>query len=180
MNLFVLITNVLTVAVCAIVLSGCGHEGLTIPVAPPETTSAPQITATSAPTPVPTVSVTYFSKSRTVTPNSGQPTKTYTATGYCAVVNSQTFCWDDGVKTITFIGGAVGHYTYWGLSCNGTCATDVAASPVLTDQSFTNHILTGVTISGVLSGSPTTVSCTDNAGVYDCGTFSIDTNQSPF
>lgn len=190
MTLFTILIDALTLVVCAIAVSGCGQElAVSAPTPNPTPVETPAVVAatptaspTASPTPAP-ISVTYYSKGHTVTPNAGQPTKTYTATGYCTVISTKTFCWDDGIHTINYPGfpPVTGYYTYWGLSCNGTCTTDAALAPVLTDMTFINQIMTGVSINSVLTtGTPTTVSCSNNSGVYDCGSFSIDTNQSPF
>lgn len=201
MNILGLIIEGVTIFVCAMAATGCGKASeVNLPFTPTEiTTEAPEKTteaepnvvsvtndptptATATATPTPTVSVTYYSLTHTVSPNGGQAFKTYTATGYCLIYNSETYCWDDGIHVINFIGGAVGNYTYFGLSCNGTCATDVATSPVQVDQSFTGQIITGVTVSGVLSGgTATTVTCNDDgSGSIVCPSFTINTNQGPF
>jgi hypothetical protein len=190
MNILTILIDAGTLLICALAVSSCGVDTGALPI--PELTPAPAEEpivvplAVATPTATPTLSltyVTYYAKSHTVTPNGGQPTKHYTATGYCAVVNAKTFCWDDGIHTIDYPGfpPVTGYYTYWGLACNGTCTTDVASSPVQTDLTFTNQIMTGVSISGVLGGAPTTVACSDDgAGTLDCGSFIIDTNQGAF
>jgi hypothetical protein len=182
--MFKIILDIITITVCVVALSGCGHEVPALPsLSPtptqnPADTSAPSITvvATATPTPAP-ISITYYSKTVTRQPN---PNKFYTATGYCLTYNSKTYCWDDGVHSIVYSSSSTGHYTYWMLSDEHLTTNPAPiTSPALVNQTFTNHILSsGGSVAEVFSGTPTTVSCTDDgAGVLNCGAFIVDPNQ---
>lgn len=134
-----------------------------------------------------TQDVTYYSKSLTEAPVAGWPTHTYTATGNCAQVNSKTYCWDDGVKTLptwsfnsNFFGG--GTYSYFSvmvnpigggpLNCHGGCGTDFVSSATVVDQSLNGVI--GVTVTDVLThGGPSTVTCNVIGNDLDCGSFAL-------
>lgn len=117
---------------------------------------------------------------------------TATATGYMAVYNGVTYLWDDGVHSKTLVVGGipiVNSYTFWGLCGDsesfGGCGTgeaDLISQPTIDSQAISNNILVfGFTSANTVltQGTPSTVDCTENAGVLDCGTFTIDTTQSP-
>lgn len=129
-----------------------------------------------------TQQVTYYTKSVTEAPIGGWPTKTYTVNGYCTQVNSKTFCWDDGVKTLQWTSGGVPFgpytYTYFGvqvnpingnpLSCHGGCADDYVANPTVVTPILNGVI--GATVTDVLThGSANTMTCTVNAPDLVCG-----------
>lgn len=137
--------------------------------------------------PAPTVvSLTYYSLAKTVAPVSGWPTKQYTAVGTCASFESKTYCWDDGVKSLSWNSGGNNYgpytYTYWAtmdsgthpLNCSGACTNSYLATATLID-SVLEPMLTTLAINQVLStGTPTTVSCLKDNGQLDCGGFTVD------
>lgn len=134
-----------------------------------------------------TVSVTYYRLSRTEAPVSGWSTKTYTASGYCTQIATQTYCWDDGLKTLVawtdLHNNHYGpfYYDYWELqnssgvphTCHGACANDYMSSPVLVDSSMASA-LPAQNVSAVFaSGVPTTVTCTKVGTTVTCGNLSL-------
>lgn len=126
--------------------------------------------------------VTYYALSRTEAPINGWPLKTYTATGYCAEIDAQTFCWSDGNKTLQWTSNNVIYgphrYNYWGLSsningtpqtCHGGCADDYMAAPVF----VTNLLLQTLPAAEVQEvfdhGIAGTLNCTLTNGSLNCG-----------
>lgn len=167
-----------------------------VPAFVPNATIPPVITGNGSNSQ--TVSITYYQMSKTVAPVNGWITKTYTATGYCLVYGGDTYCWDDGIKTLqwnqsnNFYGPFT--YTYWNMSldafgnspdginwshANGGLGQDLMSTPRLISQALSINMATGAVNQVLTSGSATTVSCTDTAGVIDCGSFSVDTTQTP-
>lgn len=134
-------------------------------------------------TPSAGVSVTYYSLSNTEAPVSGWSSKTFTGVGSCAIVNSVTYCWDDGIKTIStwsFNSSFFGPYynTFWGYqtsssTCINGCTADFYSSP----QKITATLMARLGASNINAvintGTPTTVTCTDNGSSLDCGSFTI-------
>ncbi len=214
MNPITILIDVATILVCALAVSGCGkaEDALAVPApAPVETsglpnTSAPSIVAvaTATPTPVPTVTLTVYSLTKPlVTASSGADNGvTLYGIGSCAVYNSVTYCWDDGLKTFPHPTSA-GGWTYWALTIDAVhyggnglaecpnfyanCITDRLVSPTTMNanvQSVLNQVpgasASHRTPAQVFSqGSSQQVSCADDgSGVLDCGAFTIDTNQA--
>lgn len=140
------------------------------------------------------ITLTYYSLSQTIAPLTSWPTKTYTATGYCVVYQSNTYCWDDGDHTIEFTSDnfTYGPYTYnfWGMDsrttgtpwgqCSGGCQTDLMSSPTLITEDLTNNMADPSLVNEVLdTGNAIQVSCTESNGLLDCGDFTINLNQLP-
>ncbi|CAB4150018.1 hypothetical protein UFOVP558_60 [uncultured Caudovirales phage] len=143
---------------------------------------APAPTTPATPT---VVSLTYYSLSKTVAPVSGWPTKQYTAVGSCATFESNTYCWDDGLKSLSWSASGNNYgpytYTYWStmdsgthpLHCSGGCTNSYLTTPRLI-ESVLEPMLTTISINQVLStGTPTTVSCTKDNGQLDCGGWTV-------
>jgi predicted small lipoprotein YifL len=127
-----------------------------------------------APVPV-KVSLTYFSLSKTVAPVNGWVTKTYTATGSCVIYLTQTYCFDDGIKTLTWVSNNFTYgpytYTYWqngnNQPCNGGCLVDTFATPVVGGlvQTEVNKVFN--------LGVSHAVECDETDSKLDCGDFVI-------
>jgi hypothetical protein len=153
-------------------------------------------TPTPSPTPsAQSASVTVYSITQTKAPLQPYPSKTITVTGSCLVYLTKTYCFDDGLKTISAGPGfnpanwTTYGYTFWGVgqaggmansqTCWGGCVTDSMSQPteVTVDQSNlmqTQEIETGVTMSDVFSsGTAAQVNCTDDGTTLDCGTFQV-------
>jgi hypothetical protein len=167
------------------------------PVSQP--TNAPSSVPSAIPSPMAsTVSLTYYSVTQTVAPLTGHSTTT-TMTGNCAEYDSNTYCWDDGEHTVTIqSGGQFDSYdfTFFGIAkpnpssvwqaCGGNCDIDVMTSPSMIDSNLTTAMAVAApthyqvaSVNSILStGTPTTVSCTDSAGVLTCGSIVIDTTQA--
>lgn len=151
-------------------------------------TTAPNLTAPSVPAAPPaTVSLTYYSVTKTVAPIGSWPAKTYTATGSCVIYNAKTYCWDDGTKTVTIPGVGSYTYSYWDqsmvgaalVSCSGGCGADPLTAPtVLSVVVETNLTLTAVN-SVFSSGTSKAVTCTLTGTDLDCVDFVIDIDQAP-
>lgn len=161
------------------------------PVAP-QADAAPVSVAAPASPSVTTVTGSYFTKTKSEAPITGWSTKTYTAQGSCLVYQSKTYCWDDGLKVLQWTSG--GHtygpygYTYFGVGTiangsqtfqgQGALVSDLAVSPrVITASMESNMLVSSSTV--LTTGAPTSVTCTDDGSTLNCGTFSIDLNQSP-
>lgn len=191
--------NTLFIVTC--LTTGCGKQDAVAPVAAAgdaQGTQQPALQVPGAPvvqqpvTPVGVaVVVTVYAKTGGEAPINGWPTKTYTATGYCAVYTGLTYCWDDGVKTLqwqnnsTFYGPFT--YTYWNMSQNsvgyssahGGLVQDLMATPRVIGQGIGVNLVSALsTVNAVLStGTATSYNCVDTAGNVDCGNFVIDTTQ---
>lgn len=127
------------------------------------------------------MTVTYYSLSRSEAPVNGWINKTYTATGYCAEIQAQTFCWSDGQKVLQWVSNNVQYgplyYNYWGLStsnnkpqtCHGGCADDYMKAPVF----VTNLLLQTLPAADVQKvfdqGTEHQMSCTLSNGNVTCG-----------
>lgn len=131
-----------------------------------------------------TQDITVYQRSKTEAPVNGWPTKQYTSTGSCAQVNSKTYCWDDGVKTLQWSSNSVNYgpftYSFFGVmplgqsisSCHGGCIGDLVVNPTEVDQQLNNVI--GVTVTDVLThGVPTTVTCNVLGSDLDCASFNL-------
>lgn len=138
-----------------------------------------------------TPSLTYYRLSKTVAPINGWATKTYTATGYCVVYLTNTYCWDDGVKTLQWSSNNNHYgpytYTYFGMQgnasnwgpCSGACGADLMPAPRIISATLENNIGT-VNIQNVFThGTAVPVSCTETNGVLNCIDFVINLNQAP-
>jgi len=123
-----------------------------------------------------------YSLSKTEAPVNGWSFKTYTATGSCATHEGKTYCWDDGVKTITIPVIAPLTYTYFGVmpgggigfqNCHGGCVGDYMTTPRVIDGALAATITTA-TVNQIFSqGSTTDLDCVESAGVLNCGSVSI-------
>lgn len=132
--------------------------GVTNPVAAPETTT-----------------LSYYKKSKTVTPNGH--IHSYTATGFCMVYKGDTFCWDDGVKVSDAHG-----YTYFGISasglCSGTCTSSGLTTPTLVTTQILNNMKTmnngQSPVNDIFNiGERIDETCTVENGVIQCADFQI-------
>lgn len=208
-------TAALVICVAGVMTAGCGKAPeVTERETPPASAIAPAVepaiaplvvVADPTPTPVPTFSLTYYTASVTRTP---QPANyswiNYTSIGYCAVYNSKTYCWDDGIHVVNFpiVAGhtfLTWYQSYWNICaayiagstfeyCGGdegrednngvelVTTDDLMVTPILMDQAITINVPAGA-LNAVLHGTPNTVSCSETDGIVDCGTFQIDTTQ---
>lgn len=173
-------------AVCTVFLTGCGSGGggsqadAVINPSPDNPAITNPVFDPGNPTPI---NVVYYKKARTEAPVSGWPTKTYTASGSCVVYNSNTYCWDDGIKTVTIPGAPSPFtYSYWEQTaplspCHGGCVADPLTNPT----TISPNVETALTLTKInlvfSSGTPIQVSCTLNGSDLDCGDFSIDLTQ---
>lgn len=195
-----------------LVISGCGVQlpPVTINVAPPPDGKGPaQVvdtpivaapidpvvpdpgTSASVSSPV-SVTLSVFSNSKTVAPINGWGGKTYTAIGYCTVYLSDTYCWDDGMKTLQWTANSFtyGPYTYSyfnvNLRANGTLGSsnggmysDAITVPTIVNVHLTNLINAGDSaVADVLAGTSGNVDCTkESNGNLTCPGFVVDVNQ---
>ncbi len=184
-------------------LVGCGKEIQLpeIPVNPespstpasPDVASSPVTTDNSGSPSIPsgpsTFSLTVYSITKTVAPQPLFITKTYTATGYCLVYESKTYCWDDGMKTVTLPSFGNFYYSYFNMSknvvgfshSNGGMQSDLMTVPTVITPGGGLAINMGAgDVNLVLNtGTPSTATCLDTNGIVDCGSFTIDTKQVP-
>lgn len=197
----------LTAALALIALTACQQvpatDGSSVSTlqAVPETTAAPEapvaVLPVATPTPTPTATpastnLTYYSLSATRAPVNGWATKTYTSTGSCVVYQGNTYCWDDGMKTLAWSSGGnnYGPYTYsywnagtWGggqisFNIGGVMETDLMTAPTLVTHNLEINLNSRAAPTTVLStGTPHAVVCTENSGILNCGAFMIDLNQ---
>lgn len=172
-----------------LMITACGKDGGDSSV-PPEAPKAPVAAADASPTPVPPVHVQLTVYSRTVTlATSGA--SSVQGTGSCVVYNAVTYCWDDGAKSLNAVA-----FAYWGLSSpliicpnfSGDCTSDIMTAPRLMSANViaTLDQNSGIpsiyrTVNQVLTlGNSVNTDCTEETdGTVDCGSFVIDTNQSP-
>jgi hypothetical protein len=163
------------------ILSACapdsGSGTVFTPTAPPVAPPIPTQPAGPG-----TIPVNYKALIRTEAPVNGWPNKTYTAVGYCATINSSTFCWSDGLKTLTwtsnnFTYGPL-YYNYWevhtgsgGLaeSCHGGCVDDFMTAPVLVTPQLLQRIPAQKIQDVFDQGGGGSLNCTVNGSTYDCG-----------
>lgn len=187
------IFQIATVLFC---LTGCGQapQGLAT-----DLEAKPGIEAASDPAPgvsplpigVPTVSVTVYTHTRTEAPVNGWVNKTYAATGYCAVYADETYCWDDGVKTLdwTFNNFRYGPYTYtyWNMSretagfshSGGALQADLMPVPRLVNTTLALNLEPGQLDEMVTVGTQTTVQCVDADHLLTCPNFQVALDQAP-
>jgi hypothetical protein len=208
------ILNALNTLALVICVSGCGqapsatesadiasaNPNQAIPISQPvsDPTSSPTPSASPSPTSSP-IAVTVYTKSTTVAPVNGFPGDFVTLTGSCVVYSGNTYCWDNGVQSITTTVShltTTSYYFFWTIGqmsvngslniCWGACPYDIMSVPTLIDTTLTNNIQSSFAVdheaqstpSAVISsGTQTHVSCTENNGLLDCGTFTIDTTQ---
>jgi hypothetical protein len=147
--------------------------------------SSSSSSSSSAPSDPP---VTYYALTKSATAGNGG---TFTATGYVAIFNGVTYLWDNGVITNNH-GGFNSYDSFWMLCGtpgtltrgSGECAStrnDLASSPLIDSGNVSAELdqaLASVN-TVITTGTESTVNCTESAGILDCGTFTIDTNQSP-
>lgn len=169
-------------------LAGCGASGgadskiaSQIPVVTTPTTGG--TTTTTLPSSIP---LTYYQASQTRT-NVGGTTKSFTAIGSCVIYLSNTYCWDNGMQSVTQSGITL-TYNFWGVTYNGSiysncyggCVADVLTAPTLVDTHVTNLMATYAleTPSQVLStGTAHSVTCSLNGTTLNCVDFTIDLSQ---
>lgn len=200
--------KILLTTVSILLFIGCGKAEIPSVVIPnnpttPATVSNPESTpdvvapavvdATPTPTPTPdpgapTVSITYYQLTKTITPNAAFPAKTYTATGYCTTYSGDKYCWDDGKKTIIYSGTPF-IYSYFNMSKNvvgyshssGGMQEDLMLAPTILVPlgGLPANITAGAVNEVFSSATSTTVTCTEATnGNLDCGSFTIDVNQT--
>jgi hypothetical protein len=186
--------NALIIAI-VLFLIGCGGSGggdaaKTVEApgsgSPLDPGLSPVVPAPVVTPPAPTVvNLTYYSLAKTVAPVSGWPTKQYTAVGSCATFESKTYCWDDGLKSLSWSSGGNNYgpytYAYWStmdtgthpLNCSGACSNSYFTAAKFIDVVL-EPMLTTLAINQVLStGTPTTVSCLKDNGQLDCGGLTV-------
>lgn len=133
------------------------------------------------------VQVEYYAVSMTTAPVSGWSTKTYTATAYCATYETVTYCWDDGLKTVTIPGSGDFKYSYWGsyhnvanavrFNCSGGCPDDAMTAPTVMAGAYVAN-LTQAAINDVFShGVQDVADCYETAGTVVCPNFTIKAGQ---
>jgi hypothetical protein len=189
--------KILGLIVLAIYFTACGGGG----GGGGESSSAPTLKSPvtvvnpGAPVSGTTVSVTYRKLTKTTAPVSGWITKTITMTGACLDYQTRTYCWDDGLKTLTWVNNGTTYgpyrYNYWGLMvanpyglCFGGCTSSLMTAPTFISAQLGNNILnssndTGNTINQVLNtGTPVAQTCTDDNGTLTCPDFTINLNQA--
>lgn len=176
--------------------SGGGAQAVTFIDTPPPASATPddpQVPPQDPPVQDPvtqpqTVSLTYYTLARTDAPVSGFVNKTYTATGACAVIDSKTFCWDDGVQTVDFTQNNFRYgpltYTYFGLSdsnnssgfskCSGGCVVDFMLDPTLITNAIEVNITDAVIQNVFDNGVSHQATCTQTDNVIDCGDYQFD------
>lgn len=178
--------TILSLAWIAYACSGCNGSagGSSTQAAPvgdvaPIVDPAPGDGNRSAPTGP--VTVTYYALSRTEAPINGWPSKTYTATGYCAEIEGMTFCWSDGLKTLQWTSNNFQYgphrYNYFGLStsngnpqtCHGGCTDDYLQAPALVTNQLLN-VLDAQMVQDVFDhGTEQTMTCNVVDDTLDCG-----------
>lgn len=157
-----------------------------VPALPAE---LPEVVASPVPTPTP-VTLSYKKLIKTVAPQTGWVTKTYTATGSCGVYRGNTFCWDDGVKVLQWTVNTNGGYTYgpFGYTyfkhgidayghidyCEGSCESDYFVSPVLVDRYIESQFLGNTAAEVLAAGVGAQLNCTLTGDHLDCGQFAVD------
>ncbi len=143
------------------------------------------------------MTVTYYKLTETFAPISGWVNKTYTATGSCAVIQTKTYCWDDGLKIIpswkynNFTYGPFG-YNYWGLHnstsssgyshCGGGCTSSYMQTPRDVNKGSLlvnlNNANTPTDVNSVFTyGTQVIENCLENSGKVTCSNFEITLAQ---
>ena len=127
--------------------------------------------------------LTVYALSKTEAPVNGWITKKYTATGYCMVYQTKTYCWDDGIKIIDFTSNGFRYgpfkYTFWGLGNTGPCYGGCVSDRLLEPTEMTREILDNTTgqtgVDLVFStGTARTIDCEETRTRLNCGTFGLD------
>lgn len=151
--------------------------------------AAPSPVASASPTPAP-IALTYYRDDVSRAPLAFYPAHGYQASGSCVVYEANTYCWDDGMKVLSFTqnGVHVGPFTYsyWNLSQNtvgwapsgGAMQNDLMESPRIIGVTLQTNLPTGAVQTVFTDGTPIDVSCVLNAGLLDCSDFVIDLNQA--
>ncbi len=171
--------NMLILAIFLFLTSGCapgGSGGAAAKFTP--TDPAPPVIDPNNPA---AVSVTYYALSRTEAPVNGWPNKPYTATGYCATIASLTYCWSDGLKTLTWVSNNITYgplyYNYWNLStsngnpqtCHGGCADDYLSTPHIVTVPLSAYVSAPEVFDIFTTGTPTTIACLRVNNDLNCG-----------
>lgn len=168
-------------------LMACNESGggSTAPTAKPVSgvPSTPDLVTPADPGTPQTVSVTYYSVSRTEAPVSGWVAKTYTATGSCLTHLAKTYCFDDGLQTIDFTSGGNHYgpyrYSFWGTDasggpCYGGCTTDGFASPKEMVGTALTQVGGQANVDAIFSsGISHAITCQEDTVKLDCGSFAI-------
>lgn len=136
------------------------------------------------------IEITYYTLAKTSAPVNGWPTKQITVTANCLEYQSQTYCWDDGIKSLSWSDFSGNHYgpytyTYFGVQgtpsswnqCSGSCSSSLVTTPTFVSIALRSAITISTTNEVLNSGTAHTATCTDNNGVIDCGDFILDTTQ---
>lgn len=167
-------------------LVGCGKAGTTGAVAFNANVPA-QGGGSQAPQSIP---LTYYTESTTQFPISGSPTLSYTALGSCVVYLGTTYCWDDGIQSITQVishNTFTTYYTYWGADdfngnfniCNGGCKLDpMASQPSVITQGVALNVGNSKINAMLTMGTPHAVNCTLSGSTLNCVDFVINLNQT--
>jgi hypothetical protein len=178
--------SITTILLLAFVLTGCAGSGggSSAALSTPSTPSVALPNGNSGSQSPTGPQVTYYTNSVTTTVSG---VGTYTAQAACVVYNSNTYCWDDSIHTLSVHNGGsfdYFHFTYFGLDdasglsqCSGDCNVDPFTQPRLIDSDITN--LVGVNaVSEVFSqGTPTTVNCTLSGNQLNCVDFTVNLSQ---
>lgn len=211
------ILNILNYVPVFLCLTGLMSEGCGQSPTPAELAAAPVITQDANPITIPadpetvdpvseplppppvgvsTFSLTYYRAAKTVAPITGWSTKTYTAVGSCVVYNANTYCWDDGVKTLTWNSNNLQYgpytYSYFGLGidsmnrldiCNGGCpVNDAMIAPRIVSGSIGTQFKDDSTVktgfNAVMAGTGVPVTCFEDSRTLNCGDFTVDLNQA--
>lgn len=181
--------NILSVVV--FLLSACGKPQ-SIPTAanPPAQAAAPvtedpnnTLSPSVSVPPDTTISLNVYSLSKTLIPLSpglDDPDYEYTAIGYCTQYLSKTYCWDDGLHSVTEnLGGDMYTFvnTYWNTWAL-VVQVDNYLNPTLVTPSFTSSEPSGSVNAVLTTGQLEQVTCDDsNPAVLTCGNFSIEMAQ---
>ena len=158
------------------------------PVAVVDPTPSPTPGPSPSPTPV-AVTLSVYSVTKTMAPQSNYSFIKVTFTGSCAIYLTKTYCWDDGIKTVMYFGSPF-YYSFWGVgaangvanstTCWGSCVNDTMAQPteVTADQAVLMQVFeyeTGVTVSNVFStGVQSQVDCQETGSTLTCGSLVVN------
>lgn len=175
-----------------VILSACGKAPNPAMPAGPGGPGVPASKPTATPTPppitppvdggptVPPISLTFYQLTKTIATSGGISLQ---ATAGCIVYTGNTYCWDDGIKTI-----AGQQLTYWGMNnagqtcpnVHGGCTSDLLGSPLLMNANV-KSVLDSVqgsahrTTAEVFStGTSIPVLCALTGASLNCVNFVID------
>lgn len=214
------ILNALNTLALVICITGCGQAPsagdaaeiasvtpldsvpISQPVSDPTSNPTPQPSTLPSASPSPTASsiaLTVYTKTTTIAPVNGFPSDDVTLSGSCAVYSGNTYCWDNGVQSITTTVShltTTSHYFFWTIGkmsingslniCWGACPYDIMNVPTIVDPTLALNIESSYADDGeaqstptlvISGGTQTQVSCTENNGLLDCVDFTIDLNQ---